>query len=176
MSHEYDFDIVKKALDDFDSEPQATGHAEATQVRALFRDVRTADALRMMSPKIRKMFLDAGFGLDANRSGIASGVYPPEDAPDRERILLALFANIKSRGVQGEYCGEFDLWEFLDHVRTARPKKGVIRSAPVQQREAESQSTTPKRRPASGRIGFSLGLAVLLFAMFKYLAQAGVTP
>ncbi len=176
MSLEYDFDIVKKTFGDIDTEDTGPDDKDGAVVLALFRDIKTADALRGASPKIRKMFLDAGFGLDDHVSGIASGVYPPEDLPDRDRILRALFANIKSRGVQGEYCGEFDLWQFLDCVRRARPKAGVVRVRPVRRKVPQRTESKPKRRALPGRIGFALGLAVILFALFKYLAAAGASP
>lgn len=175
MGLEYDFDIVKVAQDQTDP-AEAGGQPDTDRpVRAVFRDIRTADALRGTSPKIRAMFLDAGFSLESRRSGIAAGVFPAEDLADRVQVLYDLFDNIRRQGVQGEYCGDFDLWQFLDHVRRARPAAGVIRPAP-RRVPPHSTEVKPKRRPLSGRIGFALGVAVMLFALLKYLAAAGASP
>lgn len=173
MSLRYDFDIVRKALDEQMPDAPPTSGPDGGQVIALFRDVKTSDALRGASPKIRKMFQDAGFGLAAHDSGIAPDVYPPADQPERERILSALFASIKSQGVQGEYSGEFDFMQFLDHVQRARPVQGVVRSERVAQPLMPTPVSRSKRRAIPGRIGFALGLAVILFVLFKFLEAAG---
>lgn len=176
MSLRYDFDIVRKALDEQSADAPLNSGQIGVQVVALFRDVRTSDALRGTSPKIRKMFEDAGFGLAAHDSGIASDVYPPVDEADRVRVLRALFANIKNRGVQGEYCGEFDFMQFLDHVARAQPVQGVVRADPIAERPAPVPASRTKRRAVPGRIGFALGLAVILFVLFKFLEAAGAAP
>ncbi|WP_120634734.1 hypothetical protein [Ruegeria sp. EL01] len=176
MALKYDFDIVTKTSSDIDPDLSTTGCAEGVEVRALFRDIKTADALRGASPKIRGMFSDAGFGLEAHDSGIAPGVYPPADEPDRDRILRDLFANIKTSGIQGEYSGEFDFRQFLHHVRHAQPVNGVIGAAAIAHDEAQYPPAKDQRRSVPGRIGLALGLAVILIALLKYLAAAGVSP
>ncbi len=175
MSLWYDFDIVQTPLGGDGSDAKQNGGNGPVVTRALFRNVKTADALRGASPKIRKMFLDAGFDLEPHESGIAPDKFPPEDAPERALILRVLFANIKSKGLQGEYCGEFDLWQFLAHVRRARPAAGVARAAPLRRARA-TVTDSPKRRSVKGRIGIALGLAVILFAVLKYLEAVGATP
>ena len=107
MVLEYDFDIVFVEQVKGDPDTAQGDAANAETVRAQFRDVKTADALRATSPKIRKIFQDAGFDLDATDSELTHGFYPPRDEPERERILRALFDNIRSMGIKGEYCGEF---------------------------------------------------------------------
>ncbi|NOE33937.1 MULTISPECIES: hypothetical protein [unclassified Ruegeria] len=177
MGLEYDFDIVNVAPDDFDPEMPGAQKDGVRQVHAVFRDIRTADALRGTSPKIRKMFLDAGFSLESRNSGIVPGVFPAEDQTDRVRVLRSLFANIKTGGLRGEYCGEFDLMDFLNYVRTAQPMAGIVRArqprTPPPQKLAES---SPKRRTVPSRIGLALGLAVVLFVLIKLLAAAGGAP
>lgn len=179
MSLEYDFDIVKVALDESEPEKLGAQMDGGRQVHAVFRDIRTADALRGTSPKIRKIFLDAGFSLESRNSGIVPGVFPVEDQVDRVRVLRSLFTNIKTRGVQGEYCGEFDLMDFLGYVRAAQPMAGIARTrqarTPPPQPPKPAQPS-PDRRTVVGRIGFALGLAVVLFVLLKLLAAAGTGP
>ncbi len=176
MSLEYDFDIVAIAPDEVDPEH---GHSAVTgrpPVRALFRDVKTADALRAASPKIRRIFLESGFSLDTRGDNIARGFFPPEDMPDRNIILKRLFANIRNMGVQGEYSGEFDFHQFLTHVRTAKPGTAPRAETPRPLPPPRPAAARPQRRTVPGRIGFALGLAVILFVVLKYLAEKGATP
>ncbi|WP_298851748.1 hypothetical protein [uncultured Ruegeria sp.] len=176
MGLEYDFDIVNVTLDDLDPKKLGSNSDTERHVCAVFRDIRTADALRGTSPKIRKIFMDAGFSLESRNSGIVPGVYPAEDQTDRVQILRSLFENVKTRGVQGEYCGEFNLWDFLHYVRSAQPMAGIVRSRPMRNLPPQPSHPNPERRTAPGRIGFALGLAVVLFVMIKLLAAAGATP
>lgn len=177
MGLAYDFDIIRRDVDDGDTERAAPVDGAGGTVRALFRNTQTADALRAASPKIRQIFVDAGFDLDVHQSGLVPGVYPLDDAEDRARILRTLFALIKERGVQGEYSGAFDLGDFLSHVRQAQPHAGIVRVAPEPQQapqpRPQQNPAAVRRRSVPGRIGFALGLAVLLFAVLKYLEAAG---
>ncbi len=177
MGLEYDFDIVAIAPDEVDPEHAMTAVTGTRPVRAQFRDVKTADALRAASPKIRRIFLESGFSLDSQDHPAETGFYPASEAKDRERILKRLFANIRNMGVQGEYCGEFDFWHFLNHVRTARPQAGAQSFEPAP--ESRQKSTFPsrsERRTVPGRLGFALGLAVLVFVTLKFLAERGAAP
>ncbi len=173
MSLAYDFDIVAVAPDEVDPEH---GHSAVTgrpPVRAQFRDVKTADALRAASPKIRRIFLESGFSLDTRASDTSPGYYSLEDMEDRTLILKRLFANIRNMGVQGEYSGEFDFHQFLNHVRAAKPGDAphVEPARPLPPPRPTPQP--PPRRTVPGRIGFALGLAVILFVVLKYLAEKG---
>ncbi len=182
MGLKYDFDIVTIAPDDIDLEqdqPEASGGGTAGAgvtpgAYALFRDVKTADALRAASPKIREMFLNAGFKLATYDSGAPHGYYPSDDAPQRERIIKQLFSNIRKTGLRGEYCGEFSFIDFLQYVRSAKPFSGFLRKQQAEEKSSALPSPAkPKRRAVPARIGFALGLAVLLFVIFKYLASLG---
>ncbi|CAD0184338.1 hypothetical protein RUESEDTHA_01217 [Ruegeria sp. THAF57] len=177
MVLEYDFDIVVVDPGDGGQETGADGNSQKPVLRAMFRDVKTADALRATSPKIRKIFQDAGFGLDATGSELLHGLYRPRDEAERERILRALFANIRDLGVQGEYCGEFDFWKFLRDVKTARPRNGQRRKVADWTPNPRYKSpATPQRRTVPARVGVALGLAVVIFVILKYLADSGSTP
>ncbi|KIC38649.1 hypothetical protein RA27_19705 [Ruegeria sp. ANG-R] len=173
MSLAYDFDIVAIAPDEVDPEHGHTAVTGRPPVRAQFRDIKTADALRAASPKIRRIFLESGFSLDTVGDHQSGGFYQPEDTEDRNLILKRLFANIRNMGVQGEYSGEFDFHHFLAHVRSAKPGN-VAHAAPVRpSRPPSPGAARPERRTIAGRIGFALGLAVILFVFLKLLAQHG---
>ncbi|KIC45083.1 hypothetical protein RA28_11380 [Ruegeria sp. ANG-S4] len=179
MGLEYDFDIVAVAQDAIDPEHAKTAVTGAPAVRAQFRDIKTADALRGASPKIRRIFTESGFSLDTGEGGSPNGFYAPAEEEDRHRILRRLFANIRNMGVQGEYCGEFDFWQFLNHVRAAQPGTGprqVEKARPMQRRRPPTEPSRPNRQTVPGRIGFALGLAVIVFVALKYLAEQGATP
>ena len=176
MSLDYDFDIVAIVPDQANPEHGRTATAGRPAVRALFRDVKTADALRAASPKIRRIFQESGFSLETRDQQIARGYYASEDTEDRELILKRLFANIRDMGVQGEYSGEFDIHRFLDHVRTAKPCIAATRRQPSVVKPRRPAPVQPKRRTVQGRIGFALGFAVILFVALKYLAEKGAAP
>lgn len=176
MGLEYDFDIVAIAADEIDPEHGHTAVTGRPPVRALFRDVKTADALRAASPKIRRIFLESGFSLDTRDRETAHGFYAPEDIVDRQLILKRLFTNIRNMGVQGEYSGEFDFHQFLQHVRSAKPGTAPPEAHSRPMQPPRPRATRPERRTVPGRIGFALGLAVILFVILKYLAERGATP
>ncbi|WP_299949336.1 hypothetical protein [uncultured Ruegeria sp.] len=176
MSLEYDFDIVAIAPDEVDPEHGNTAVTGRPPVRAQFRNIKTADALRAASPKIRRIFLESGFSLDTVGGTRSSGYFRPEDSENRLVILKRLFANIRNMGVQGEYCGEFNFHHFLAHVRAAKPGH-VLRSPPTRPvQPASTGSARPERRTLVGRLGFALGLAVILFVLLKLLAAQGAAP
>lgn len=174
MVFEYDFDIVTIDADKTKSGSATSGDRT---VRAFFRDAQAADALRAASPKIRLIFEEAGFGLETAKSDLAHGYFRAQDTAERERILRTLFANIRAVGVKGEYCGAFDIRQFLNDVKTARPRDEIRPEsqdkAPAQRQPAVPK---PKRRSIQGRIGFALGLAVVVIVVLRYLASEGAAP
>ncbi|WP_170582429.1 hypothetical protein [Ruegeria arenilitoris] len=173
----YDFDIVTIAKDGGDCGSATAADSKTATVYARFRDLKTADALRGASPQLRQMFVDAGFILDSHGNSDPRGFYPAEDAEAREKVLRRLFANIRATGLRGQYCGEFYLHGFLRHVRSAQPSVDVKRRDPVRRPQpATPAPAKPDRRTVPGRIGFALGLAVIVFVLLKYLAAAGATP
>lgn len=175
MVLKYDFDIVTINPGIEGSKFEASGDEDGEQVYAVFRDIRTADALRGTSPRVRRIFVDAGFSLESRNIGTENGIFPAEDAADRAEILRNLFINIKNRGVQGQYCGEFDILEFLKHVRQSKPCARTVTAKKKQPQNAEKVTEKPTRRTVVGRIGFALGLAVIFFTILKFLAAYGAT-
>ena len=177
MGLEYDFDIVAIAPDEVDPEHGFAAMTGTRPVRAVFRDFQTAQALRSASPKIRRIFLESGFSLETRNSGARRGLYPAEDTVDRNRVIKRLFTNIRNMGLQGEYCGEFDFWEFLHHVRTAQPSEPRVNTKPEQLPKLEQPVSVPvERKSVAGRVGFGLAIAIVLFVVLRYLAERGSTP
>ncbi|MGV6803172.1 MAG: hypothetical protein ACWA49_03130 [Ruegeria sp.] len=176
MVLKYDFDIVKVSPGIDETQVVTSDESVGAQVYAVFRDIRTADALRGTSPRVRRIFVDAGFSLETRNNGAEHGVYLAEDTADREAILRNLFENIRNRGVQGQYCGEFDILQFLKHVRLSKPRSAMTEiKRQKRQKPEEKTIEKPTRRTVVGRIGFALGLAVILFALLKFLAAYGAT-
>ncbi len=177
MGLEYDFDIVEIAPDEVDPEHGMAAMTGHRAVRASFRNTRTVQALHSASPKIRRIFTESGFSLEPKGGTLPHGIYRPEDSQDRERILKRLFANIRNMGVQGEYCGDFDFWQFLDDVKTARPQAKIAQEIPDRTpKPTQPTAPKPKKRSLQWRIGVALGLAVLVIAILRYLAAMGATP
>ncbi|WP_171131902.1 MULTISPECIES: hypothetical protein [unclassified Ruegeria] len=174
MSLNYDFDIVTIAPDEVDPEHGFASMTGTRPVRAVFRDFQTAEALRSASPKIRRIFLESGFSLETRETGVGRGFYRAEDAEARQRVLKRLFTNIRNMGVQGEYCGDFDFWSFLEQTRNAQPlpASGRKEFAPV----ADQTETQRQRRPIAAKIGIAIGVALVLFALLKLLAAQGANP
>ncbi|WP_205627899.1 hypothetical protein [Ruegeria marisrubri] len=135
---------------------------------ALFRDVKTADALRRASPGIRRLFVNSGFGLNTYDSGVPDGFYPAEDEAVRNRIIRQFIKNMKETPLTGEYCGEFDISEFLSYILAARPFPATdSRRRSREPVDTGADPAHPARRVALYRIGFAVGLAVLAFAAIK---------
>lgn len=177
MSLEYDFDIVAIAPDEVDPEHGFAAMTGTRPVRAVFRNFHTAEALRSASPKIRRIFLESGFSLETRNGGSDQGIYPSEDAIDRNRILKRLFMNIRNMGLQGEDSGDFDFWDFLDHVRKAKPSQMRSQNKPDRLPELrEPALPTPERKSVAGRVGIALTVAIILFVVLKYLAERGAAP
>ena len=102
MGLEYDIVIVAITPDQVGPEHGHTAATGRPPVRALFPDVKIADALRAASPTSRRIFLEFGFSLDTRSGESTHGYYAPEDMVDRNLILKRLFANIRNMGIQGE--------------------------------------------------------------------------
>lgn len=185
MGLRYDFDIVTIAPEELanDHDQTETPVNEAAQVRVLFRDFHTAEALRDTSPGFRRMFLDAGFEFETRKSELPFGAYRRENEDQRNQVIRRLFADIKAKGLEGEYCGDFDMWAFLDYIRTARPQGKVRRKGPLQllpyiqpEPEIVNLPAPPRRRTVPWRLGVALGFAVLIIAALRLLAAAGASP
>ncbi|TGD66346.1 hypothetical protein EYC08_05595 [Tabrizicola sp. WMC-M-20] len=101
MALVYDFDIFRIVPDFGPSDPGLAGllkdvsfaeqHEAATV--ALFRDPRTAGALRRAPSGLRSYLLDSGFGLNTYSSGAPAGRYPASDEAARLELIQRLAEN-----------------------------------------------------------------------------------
>lgn len=134
MSLTYDFDIFDvipdaaasgSQLDNFLSDIGFRPKQENATV-ALFRDVRTAEALRNAPPALRDYFVACGFGLNTYMSGAPSGCYPAKDEAARLALILRLAQNASRFDLpppehNAEGGDVFRLGAFLEALECATP-------------------------------------------------------
>lgn len=171
MALAYDFDIFDIVPDFGSSDPHlesvlgtlgSGAHHEETTV-ALFRDVRTADALRRAPAALRTYFLNSGFGLNTFDSGVPAGRYPVKDEAARLQLILRLTENAKRHPLAphiGAPVGgdAFCLVSFLAALDAATP--------------IDAPMATPSR-PAQPRTPASVAALALFAAQADDLAPPG---
>ena len=133
MSLKYDFDIFQLQQNVADADPDLARILDALKTEAaevdsvaLFRDPRTAEALRQAPERLRDFFLASGFGLNTYDSGAPRGRYPAKDEEARLAIIARLTQNAEVHILPkpGDYPegGEgFRLGEFLIDLASAQP-------------------------------------------------------
>lgn len=139
MALSYDFDmfdvfptegeddpVLGKFMTEIGFRPDA-----ATRKVALFRDARTADALRDAPEGLRNFFLASGFGLNTFQSGAPAGFYPEQDEEARLDVIRRLTENAEvfslPRLDQATETSEFSLTAFLTALAAAQPMAMVAR-------------------------------------------------
>lgn len=133
MTLNYDFDMFDVIPGNGDEDPSLgrfmteigfRPDATARKV-ALFRDQRTADALRDAPDSLREFFLASGFGLNTYQSGAPTGFYPQEDEDARLDIIRRLTENAEiyplPRLTEGADAQGFVLMDFLAALAAAQP-------------------------------------------------------
>lgn len=129
VSLQYDFDVhvvvddeqfgsdaARRESPDFGLSFQAKG----TKV-AMFRDPKTAAALRSAPIGVRNLFIEAGFGMNSHCSGVPEGFFPAGDRTVRQEMLTRLRASLDEEVPQDHDQGVFCLIEFLEAVSEAKP-------------------------------------------------------
>ncbi|MEX0317792.1 MAG: hypothetical protein AB3N21_07560 [Ruegeria sp.] len=178
MGLKYDFDICPEVSEEIvendvraDLQGQAAGSfASSPRPVAMFRDVRTSDALRRASPRVRQLFLASGFRLGVYDSGAPEGFYPAEDEAVRHLILSNFVENMKNTPLRGEYCGDFDFSEFMEHILAAKP---ILEERDMTKKttpEPEQEVQRPERKSVLGRVIFAVSIAVLALLALKWLS------
>ncbi|MDO8883910.1 MAG: hypothetical protein U0934_11185 [Pseudotabrizicola sp.] len=134
MALAYDFDIFQIIPDTGSSDSELSGFLNAigfspppeAATVALFRDPRTADALRRAPPGLRAYLLDSGFGLNTFDSGAPRGRYPARDEAARLDLIRRLTDNARSHDLprpddSAEGGDVFRLGEFLAELDKTAP-------------------------------------------------------
>lgn len=134
MTLTYDFDIFDVIPGAGPQDPDLDGFLTqigfkpdpAASRIALFRDPRTADALRRAPDNLRNFFLASGFGLNTYSSGAPRGRYPAKDEEARLELIHRLTQNAETHSLpplQGypEGGDVFRLGEFLTELTCAEP-------------------------------------------------------
>lgn len=125
---------------------------------ALFREVQTADALRVAPAALREYFMDAGFGLNTYTSGAPRHCYPAADEQARldiiERLTALLAAHsLPAPGDYPEGGNVFRMGEFLVDLAEAHPLPQVRSShpdlAPFESQGAPAFAPTFDTQPAA---------------------------
>ncbi len=141
MTLSYDFDMFDVIPPEGEDDP-ALGHFmaeigfcpdERARKVALFRDPRTADALRAAPDALRAFFLASGFGLNTYQSGAPAGRYPAQDEEARLDIIRRLTENAEVYSLprlnQASEDQEFSLEEFLTALAAAQPLELTLNGA-----------------------------------------------
>lgn len=212
MALAYDFDIFEVIPNSESSDPQLDGfithagfrlHRDAATV-ALFREERTAAALRTASPDLRGYFLASGFGLNTYDSGAPRGHYPAKDEAARLELIQRLTENVRHHTLpRPDDCAEggdvFRLGEFLaeldrsipidmaerptratDHSDRHKDGRGwamapVFETDPISDPQPEAEAATPRRKFWQNRFFRLGGAAVLLLGAMQLISGPSLT-
>jgi hypothetical protein len=136
MILKYDFDIFDVVPGQTDMDLELGGFLLQNGLNAddrdnkiaLFRDERTANALRNAPPQLRAFFLASGFGLNTYHSGAPENRYPACDEDARLDVIGRLAANAEQFALPKpadypEGGDVFRLGEFLMHLADAQPEE-----------------------------------------------------
>lgn len=198
----YDFDIFEVIPDSGPSDPGLDGFLTAAgfvsqadgATVALFRDPRTAEALRRAPPALRDYFVASGFGFNTYDSGAPPGFYPAKDESARLAIILRLTENASRHALQrfddapeggevfrlGAFLSELDRAQPIDMAPAATPDTcgaqtdmlprrilpAMFETDPIADAQPQADTAPPRRKFWQRRF-FRLGAAaaLVLFAM-----------
>lgn len=161
MALAYDFDIFR-IIPDFGpsdaglsgllKDVAATAQQDSMTV-ALFRDARTAEALRRAPSSLRTYLLESGFGLNTYSSGAPAGHYPASDEAVRLDLIQRLADNARRFALpspedSAEGGDAFRLGAFLEALEQSQPIVMARQDPPEAQPNADQTAVqvTPRRR------------------------------
>lgn len=167
MQLAYDFDLFntmpleiqakyRRQLNDL-----GMSHMMSHQV-ALFRDQRTAAALKSADQTVRQLFLDAGFGLNVYSSGAPAGRYLARDDMGRLQRIGKLFELAVARrdDLKGADWGQFSYYDFLEYNKDAEPIDEIEVNA-LHKRALRRH----RRRRTSATAGLLLGVGLVAYSV-----------
>lgn len=192
----YDFDIFEVIPGRDRTDPQLAGFLTdigfipqgETATVALFRDPRTAKALRNAAPALRAYMLASGFGLNTFDSGAPPGSYPARDEEARLQVIRRLTENAPRHALPTpedypEGGDVFRLSAFVTALAEAvpvdmpetfgtrgAPLPPVFETEPLAAEPVEAAATPPRRKFWQHRF-FRLGATAALVLGGVHLAS-----
>lgn len=162
MDFKYDFDMFSVFPDEVRQEFQGMLNevgmgAIGSEQKAMFRDPALVAALQGADEAVKKVFLDAGFGLNVYHSGAPEGHYPGHDEDARNICVHKLAENIAAtEGLNEADWNGFDIGEFLTHLATTRPIDAI------EMHEMTAPQHDVKRKKPLLRLGLVAGGAMIM--------------
>ncbi len=149
MSLQYDFDIhwimpqeltadpaIAKMMGDIGFNFNARGN-----YMALFRDPRTAQALKGADDDVRNFFEESGFGWNTFDSGAGPGRFPRKDEGAITDVTDRLSQNVSKFDLAGRNWNGFDMGAFLNHI---------VAMEPVDMADAPAAAAPPAQERSGG--------------------------
>ncbi|MFN4130758.1 MAG: hypothetical protein ACK4GC_13235 [Paracoccaceae bacterium] len=158
MALAYDFDIFEVIPNSGLSDPELDGFLSGVGLRpqsdsatvALFRDLRTAEALRRAPPALRAYFVASGFGFNTYDSGAPAGRYPAKDEAARLALIYRLTENARRHALPRpddapEGGDVFRLGAFLAELDRSEPINMSEGQAAVDDHNSGQTNASPHR-------------------------------
>ncbi|MEM8576120.1 MAG: hypothetical protein AAGF48_16045 [Pseudomonadota bacterium] len=166
MQLTYDFDlfslIPNTVQAEFQSEFNELGiSAIMSEQVALFRDERTAAALKCADETVRQLFRDAGFGLNVYSSGAPPGRYFERDELGRTQRLTKLMSLTMERrdALKAVKWGDFSYGDFLEYNAAVEPIDEVEVNALL-----VAAHKKHRRRKRRIKVGFFCGIGLIAYS------------
>lgn len=129
MGLQYDFDIHWLIPQDVTADPSIAKMMgelgfnlnSRGNYMALFRDPRTAEALKGADDEVRSFFEESGFGWGTYDSGAGPGRFPRKDESAITDVTDRLSQNVGGFDLAGKNWNGFNMAEFLNHIVTMEP-------------------------------------------------------
>lgn len=129
---------------------------------ALFRDERTAAALKSADQTVQQFFLDAGFGLNVYSSGAPAGRYLARDDIGRLERMAKLAALMMERAddLRVAHWGDFNFGDFMHYNAAAKPIDEVEVHAML-----VAAHKKQRRRKRRAKLGLLCGIGLVAYSV-----------
>ncbi|MEM1351828.1 MAG: hypothetical protein AAGF27_05765 [Pseudomonadota bacterium] len=166
MQLAYDYDLFGTIPQELQSKYQSQFNelglsALMSSQIALFRDDRTAAALKSADQTVQKFFLDAGFGLNVYSSGAPAGRYLARDDIGRLERMAKLTSLMIERAddLRAANWGDFNFGDFLNYNAAAKPIDEVEVNALL-----VAAHKKHRRRKRRIKVGFFCGIGLIAYS------------